>query len=64
LFGFFISLSSYYVIAKYISPPLSSMVNEAVLPPQKGDISPPSEEDSSIDTKRGVTAHTKEVDMV
>lgn len=38
------------------------MVDEAVLPPQKGDISP-SEEDV-FETKDGLQTHTKEVDIV
>lgn len=39
------------------------MVDEAVLPPQKGDITP-SEEEDSVNEKEGVQTHTKEIDMV
>ena len=39
------------------------MVDVAVLPPQKGDISP-SEEEDSVNEKDGVQTHTKEIDMV
>lgn len=39
------------------------MVDVAVLPPQKGDVSP-SEEEDSVDEKEGVHTHTKEIDVV
>lgn len=38
------------------------MVDEAVLPPQKGDVSPSDE--SSFEAKDGTRMHAKEVDMV
>lgn len=59
LFGFFIALLSYYVICTYISPLTSALVDEAVLPPQKGDISPSN--GSAYEAKDGVRAETKEV---
>ena len=62
LFGFFVALLSYYVICTYVSPITSALVDEAVLPPQKGDLSP--DEDSSgstYETKGGFDAQTKEI---
>ena len=62
LFGFFVSLLSYYVICRFISPITSAMVDEAVLPPQKGDVSPG--DDSTGDdyeTKDGFHTQTKEI---
>lgn len=59
LFGFFIALLSYYVICTYISPLTDALVDEAVLPPQKGDISPSN--GSAYEAKDGVRAETKEV---
>lgn len=59
LFGFFIALLSYYVICIYISPITGALVEEAVLPPQKGDVSPSIE--SVYETKNGMQAETKEV---
>lgn len=37
LFGFFTSLTSYYVICKFISSPTSALVEVAVYPPMPGD---------------------------
>ena len=59
LFGFFVALLSYYVICKYISPITGALVDEAVLPPQKGDVSP--SDNSTYETKLGIRAETKEV---
>lgn len=62
LFGFFIALSSYYVICTYVSPITSALVGEAVLPPQKGDES--LDDDSTgitYGTKDGIHAETKEI---
>jgi nucleobase:cation symporter-1, NCS1 family len=42
IFGFTISFLSYYVINKYVDPQTNSLVAEAVYPPGKGDVSPPS----------------------
>ena len=37
----------YYVICTYVSPPSESIIEEAVYPPQRGDLeSAPSEKDS------------------
>ena len=62
LFGFFIALSSYYVICTYISPIISALVDEAVLPPQKGDESLGDDSTGiNYETKDGVHAETKEI---
>lgn len=62
LFGFFVALSSYYVICNYISPITSALVDEAVLPPQKGDMSRRDDSTgSAYETKDGVHAQTKEI---
>ncbi|KAF2500359.1 hypothetical protein BU16DRAFT_556829 [Lophium mytilinum] len=42
-FGFFISMLVHYVICTYVSVPKESIIEEAVYPPQLGDVSPPSE---------------------
>lgn len=62
LFGFFVALSSYYVICTYISPITSALVDEAVLPPQIGDVSPADDSaGSTYETKDGFHAETKEM---
>ena len=62
LFGFFVALSSYYVICTYVSPITSALVDEAVLPPQKGDVTPGDESTgSTYETKDGFHAQTKEI---
>ena len=62
LFGFFVALSSYYVICTYISPITSALVDEAVLPPQKGDVTPGDDSaGSTYEAKDGSHAHTKEI---
>ncbi len=62
LFGFFVALSSYYVICTYISPITSALVDEAVLPPQKGDVDPGEDSPgSTYETKAGFRAQTKEI---
>ena len=62
LFGFFIALSSYYVICTYVSPITSALVDEAVLPPQKGDASlSDGSTGSAYETKDGFHAQTKEI---
>ncbi|KAF8253674.1 hypothetical protein K440DRAFT_651967 [Wilcoxina mikolae CBS 423.85] len=38
LFGFTFASLTYYVICTYISPPIDSFVDEAVLPPHVGDV--------------------------
>ncbi len=63
LFGFFVALLSYYVICTYISPITSALVDEAVLPPQKGDVSPGYDSTgSTYETKDGF--HTQEKEIV
>jgi len=42
LFGFFVSLLTYYVICTWISPPTSAQVEHAVYPPMPGDVTPSS----------------------
>jgi NCS1 nucleoside transporter family len=44
IFGFFSAMLIYYVICTYVSPPTSAMVDEAVYPPQRGDIESPESE--------------------
>ena len=62
LFGFFVALSSYYVICTYIYPITSALVDGAVLPPQKGDVSPAEDSTgSTYETKGGFHAQTKEI---
>lgn len=62
LFGFFVALSSYYTICTYISPITSALVDEAVLPPQKGDLSPADDSTgSTYETKSGFLTQTKEI---
>ena len=62
LFGFFVALLSYYVICTYVSPITSALVDEAVLPPQKGDASPSDGSKGSIyETKDGAHTQTKEM---
>ena len=39
------------------------MIDMAVLPPQKGEVSS-SEEELSVNEKKGVRSHTKEIDIV
>lgn len=59
LFGFFASLTSYYVIATYISKPTSAQVEFAVYPPMPGDVTPTSGEEAL--EKEQVTFDGKEV---
>ena len=47
------------MICTYISPLGEALIDEAVLPPQKGDVSP--SEGSTYETKDGVRAETKEI---
>lgn len=62
LFGFFVALSSYYVICTYISSVTSALVDEAVPPPQNGEVSLGDDSTGSIyETKDGFHAQTKEV---
>ena len=62
LFGFFIALSSYYVICSYVSPITGALVDEAVLPPQRGDASLSDDSTgSTYETKDGFNAQTKEI---
>ena len=57
------ALLSYYVICTYISPLGDALIDEAVLPPQKGDVSPHSEE-STYESMDVVQTMTKEVSDV
>jgi NCS1 nucleoside transporter family len=63
LFGFTISMLVYYVICTYVSPPTSAMVDVAVYPPQKGDISPDGSGDEVV-YKSEVREDEKEVSPV
>ncbi|KAI4212622.1 MAG: hypothetical protein LQ351_004694 [Letrouitia transgressa] len=62
LFGFSISLLTYYVICTFVSPISDALVDTAVLPPQRGDRK--SSEDEVFEGKGQVTAHTTEVSAV
>lgn len=53
----------YYIICTYISPPTSAQVEEAVYPPQRGDVSPQSGEEI-LEKDGGITETIKEKDMV
>ena len=62
LFGFFVALSSYYVICTYVSPPTGALIDTAVLPPPKGDFSPSDHStDGAYETKGGISTQTKEI---
>jgi len=63
LFGFHVSMLVYYVICTYISPPTSAMVDVAVYPPQKGDISPDGSGDEVV-YKGEVRGDEKEISPV
>lgn len=58
LFGFTISVLTYYVICQYISPLGDALVDEAVLPSQPDDVTT---DEDSYETKGGLQAHTREV---
>ena len=49
IFGFFTSMLIYYVICTYVSPPTKSMIEEAVYPPQKGDLESAASEKGSME---------------
>ncbi|KAL9612068.1 MAG: hypothetical protein Q9167_003328 [Letrouitia subvulpina] len=59
LFGFSISLLTYYIICTFVSPITNALVDKAVLPPQKEDRR--LSEDEVYEGKGQVTAHTTEV---
>ena len=63
LFGFFIALSSYYVICTYVSPITGALVDTAVLPPQKGDVSPSDDSTEGTYEAKGFV-HTKAKEIV
>lgn len=62
IFGFTSSMFSYYVICTYISSPTESIIEEAVYPPQKGDVSPPSVEGEETEASK-VEYITKEKEV-
>jgi nucleobase:cation symporter-1, NCS1 family len=66
IFGFFVSLSSYYVIAKYVSGLGEALVDVAVYPPQKSDgvADIESGSDEVFEEKVGLDVKTKEVHSV
>jgi nucleobase:cation symporter-1, NCS1 family len=55
---------TYYIICTYISPPTSAMVEVAVYPPQKGDVSPDGSGEGVEYEKGEVRGDTKEVSPV
>ncbi|CAL8583633.1 hypothetical protein XPA_009253 [Xanthoria parietina] len=61
LFGFTISVLTYYVICRYISPLGDALVDEAVLPSRPADVTT---DEDSYETKDGLQAHTREVHVV
>ncbi|KAF2843294.1 hypothetical protein M501DRAFT_925827 [Patellaria atrata CBS 101060] len=62
IFGFTLAFLTYYVIATYISPLGEAIIEEAVLPPQKGDVaSSTPEEIEGLDVEKGMVAKEKEV---
>jgi cytosine/uracil/thiamine/allantoin permease len=61
IFGFFLSLSVHYVICTYISVPTESLVEFAVYPAQKGDISLAIIEGEDGETKEVYVAQEKEI---
>jgi nucleobase:cation symporter-1, NCS1 family len=63
IYGFFMSLSSYYIICTYISPITAALVEEAVYPPQKEDVVSPDGSDY-YETKDHVVTKSKEVSPV
>ncbi|KAF2107934.1 permease for cytosine/purines, uracil, thiamine, allantoin-domain-containing protein [Lophiotrema nucula] len=64
IFGFFLSFSLHYIINTYISPATESLIEEAVLPPQKGDISPPVLEGEDTGSKEDYVTKEKEINIV
>ncbi|KAI4252751.1 MAG: hypothetical protein L6R42_007854 [Xanthoria sp. 1 TBL-2021] len=61
LFGFTISVVTYYVICQYISPLGDALVDEAVLPSQTDDVTT---DDDSYEAKDGLQAYTREMHVV
>lgn len=61
IFGFFTSMLVHYVICTYISVPAESMIDEAIYPPQKGDVSPPVIEGEDSASKDVYVTKEKEV---
>jgi len=59
-FGFTIAMLTYYIICTYISPPTGAMVEEAVYPPQKGEISPDGSGNEEVFEKDEVTGIAKD----
>ena len=60
MFGIVMATLSYYVICTYISPITEALIDEAVLPPQKGEEGVVIEEIIG-ETKGEVRTETKEV---
>jgi len=66
LFGFFISMTTYYVINRWIAPQHESLIEEAVYPPSvsRGDVTPDSEDaagSTDYEVKDGVATTVKEL---
>ncbi|KAF1812757.1 hypothetical protein P152DRAFT_434884 [Eremomyces bilateralis CBS 781.70] len=64
IFGFTFSSLAYYVICTWIWPQKESLVEEAVLPPQIGDVTPSIEGEAVEETKVEYTATEKNVSPV
>jgi len=66
IFGFFFSLTSYYVINTWIAPQHESLIEEPVYPPSvsRGDVTPDSEDaagSTDYEVKDGVATTVKEI---
>lgn len=57
----------YYIICKFISPPTETLIDEAVLPPQKGEVIEAEEASSPASDRasyeKGDMARVKEVSV-
>ena len=61
IFGFFLSLITHYVICTWISVPTSSLLECAVYPPQKGEITMPVLEGEEASAKESYMAREKDL---
>ncbi|MCJ1380444.1 hypothetical protein MMC17_003548 [Xylographa soralifera] len=63
IYGFFMCLGSYYIICTYIAPTTAGLVDEAVLPPHRGDTEL-SDGSEVFEEKDGAVTHEKEISLV
>ena len=59
IFGFFLSLTTHYIVCTYISVPTASLVDSAVYPPQKDEVATPVLEGEDASTKDTPVAKEK-----